>query len=486
MTARRTFTTAFVGILLIQAAWIAAMPAFRGPDEFDHVYRAEGVSHGAIVVRDGVPTARGGLTPVRRSVIDAASGVCASLPYTLVHNCEAYGPYDGEWGEVGSGANSYNPAYYVVAGNVGRFFDGVAVDYVIRAVTAIICALLLAWAAALWMRDGPSRWRTLAFAVALTPVLTYSTAIAAPNGVSYAAAVLLWTAGLTFLSGAREDAPRGCLAAVVTAAIVLCNTHTTGPMWTVVILLTWLLLKPAAVWQTLRDARNWPAVALIGLGGVASVLWTISSGANLPSSSGTVPGTPEIGQLASNEFLWLVQTIAAFPLRNELAPPAVYILWVIGFTMLLVHGLRSGGRAGLIVVWLIVATFAIQTGLTYVGFQTDGYAWQGRYGLPLTVALALIPAYLDSGRRQPFRPLYHCALFALPIATAISIWHVAHNERNFLQRPWTDYLQLGPTLAGLLAACGTLILIKALAGSHVPAVNVAEQPRVAEVTGSAR
>ena len=35
-----------VGALLTQAAWLLSVPAFRGVDEFDHVYRAAAVARG--------------------------------------------------------------------------------------------------------------------------------------------------------------------------------------------------------------------------------------------------------------------------------------------------------------------------------------------------------------------------------------------------------------------------------------------------------
>lgn len=491
MSGRRTFASFLIGIFLVQAAWIAAMPAFRGPDEFDHVFRAEGVSHGAFMPGDTIPSVRGNLTPVRRSVIDAASRVCASYRYTGYHDCHLYGSYHDGWGEVGTGAGRYNPAYYFVVGNVARFFEGVAVDYVIRAVTAGICAALLAWAATLWTLLGRSRWRTLAFAVALTPVFLFSTTMAAPNGVSYSAAALLWVAGLAFLSRPRDELPRGCLAAVVVGAVVLCNTHTTGPLWLLLIAVTWALLKPAALLQAFKDARNRLAIGLVGLGTAASVLWTVVSGANLPNASGQITSNPELGPLVSNETAWLLQTIAAFPLRNEFAPPAVYVLWLVGFGTLMAFGLRYRGRTRLVLVWMVIATIATQTILTYVGFKTDGYAWQGRYGLPFTVGLALIPGFTDTGRRRPYGPVYHCALAGLPLAAALSVWYVAHNERLFFQRPWTDYLVGGPTFAGLAAGVGTLLMIWSLAsGGRLPLDDElpedAPRPQHEEIGGGVR
>jgi hypothetical protein len=493
VSGRKVFAGVLFGVLILQTAWIAAMPAFRGPDEFDHVFRAEGVSHGAYLPGDSVSRfdARGTMTPVRRSVIEAASNVCASYRYTRYYNCHAYGQFDGEWGKIASGAGRYNPAYYFVVGNVAGLFEGVTVNYVIRALTAGMCALLLAWAASLWIGLGRSRWRTLAFLTALTPVMLFSTTIAAPNGVSYAAAVLLWVAGLVVLNGSSERRPGNAAVAATVGAVVMCNTHTTGPLWLLLIAIAWLVLKPDAMLRTLRDRRYWGMVALIGLGAAASLFWTISSGANLPDESGAITSSPEIGPLAVNEVAWLLQTIAAFPLRNEMAPPAVYILWLIGFVFLLVHVARSRGRSLAAVAWVVFAVIAAQTALTYVGFKTDGYAWQGRYGLPLTVGLALLPAFADS-RTRPYKPLYHCAVLGILVATGLSVWHVGHNEGAFFQRPWTDYVAGGPVLAGILATAGAALMAWSLAAGTPtttrprrtpPAPGSVDEPLAEQVVG---
>jgi hypothetical protein len=466
---RKVFAGFLVGVLILQAAWLAAMPAFRGPDEFDHVFRAEGVSHGAFMPVDSIShdEARGPMTPARRSVIDAASAVCSSYTYTNYYDCHVYGDDKGDWGRVGSGAGAYNPAYYVVVGNIARFFDGVTVDYVIRAATAAICALLLAWAATLWVGIGRSRWRILAFMTALTPVLLYSTTIAAPNGVSCAAAVLLWVAGLALLNGDPDRSVPGAAIAAVVAAVVMCNTHTTGPLWLLLIVIAWLLLKPRDMLRILRDRRYWGMIAAIVAGAVASSAWTIASGANLPNASVSITsGPPEIGTLARYELLWLLQTIAAFPLRNEVAPPVVYALWLIGFIALLVKVVRGRGTGLVAVVWIVIAAIATQTILTYVGYRTEGYAWQGRYGLPLTVGLALIPGFVDIGRRTLYEPLYHCAILGIILATGLSVWHVANHERNFVLRPWTDYVSGGPIAAGVVAILGVAVMTWSLSHDY--------------------
>lgn len=458
MSPRRTFAGFLIGLLAIQAAWIAAMPAFRGPDEFDHVYRADGVAHGAIMPGlEDHAVMRGQLTPVRASVIEAAEPVCDFYQYTLYYNCHPYrSASTGTWNAAGSGAGRYNPAYYIVVGNVARPFHGVGVDYAMRIATAVACAVLLAWAASLWLARGRSRWRTLGLLTALTPVLLYSTAIAAPNGVAYAAGVLLWVGGLVLIRSTGSPARSPLLAVVVGAALV-CNTHTTGPLWLLLIAIALIILEPARCLALLRHRRAWLAIAGVGIGGIASVAWTLISRANLSPPPDVLNADPAFGQLVLNNVVWLLQTIAAFPLRNESAPAAVYFLWLVPFAMLMALVVRLRGRVLAVTLWLSGCVILTATVLVWIAYRYEGYAWQGRYGLPLVVGLVLVPAAY-AGDRRPYGPLFDCAVGAMVIATGISVWHVADHERSFVLLPFTSHVTGGPILAGALAALGFAVL----------------------------
>ena len=129
-------------------------------------------------------------------MVAAASAVCDSFDYTGHDNCHPAEDLGGDTVTVASGASTYNPAYYAVVGLMARPFSGAATDFAMRVYTAVLAALLLAWAAVVtsgWARNG---WPLLALLVTATPVLIYSTTVASPNGVGYAAGCLLWAAGL--------------------------------------------------------------------------------------------------------------------------------------------------------------------------------------------------------------------------------------------------------------------------------------------------
>ena len=106
-----------LGALVMQAAWILALPPFRGADEFDHAYRAASVAHGEFIADAGPTTqSRGRLVEAPRDLIDAATPVCESYPYTNDELCTPGQSVGNGYSTVASGAGRYNPLFYGAIG----------------------------------------------------------------------------------------------------------------------------------------------------------------------------------------------------------------------------------------------------------------------------------------------------------------------------------------------------------------------------------
>ncbi len=438
------------------------MPAFRGGDEFDHVYKAEAVAHGQLL-DDGAPeNGRGGLLTVPEDVVVAASAICESYLYTRPDNCHPVERVGEGMVTVASGASTYNPTYYAVVGPLAQPFSGAATDFAIRAYTAIMAALLLAWAAVVTSGWARNTWPLLALLVTATPVLIYSTTVASPNGVGYAAACLLWAAGL----GLVEDPGRPKVVALTTAALTMMVTHSTGVMWLAVVVAVIALLQPVSRWRALfnRSPRALKSsIVVIGLGAVACVAWIMLAKTNALGPDEGKFGQLELGYLFNGPLVWSLQTIGAFPLRDDAAPPVVYVLWLLPFVTTLAAGMRRASRRVrgtallLLTVWV-----AVPISLTIVAYDSAGLAWQGRYSLPLAIGFpALAGLALSRGSRGP-RPI-HCVLAVTlcALAQTISVVGVA----------WTEGGKgLSPSFASNGPAAMALIGALALAGGLLPLV----------------
>ena len=102
-------------VLLMQTAWALVVPPFRGIDEHDHAYKAAAVARGDWSADHEEVAERSELLAVPGDLVDAATPVCESWPYTRPDNCRPQGPAGDGLVWVSSSAGRYNPvAYYFI------------------------------------------------------------------------------------------------------------------------------------------------------------------------------------------------------------------------------------------------------------------------------------------------------------------------------------------------------------------------------------
>lgn len=455
---RRVFATFLTGILLVQAAWILALPAFRGIDEFDHVFKAAAVARGEWTSSGQARHGRGGLVRIPGDIVSAASAVCRGYEYTRPDDCVPVRRFTGGNVEIASAASAYNPAYYLVVGTLARPFHGVEVDYVIRGVTALACALLLAWAATMVASWGRTPWPLVAFTLGLTPVLVYSTAIASPNGVAYSGAALLWTSMLSVVRR-RVGTVREAVGAGV-GAVALLTMHGTGPMLTFLVLVLVLALRPVRAWLRFVNEHRavWLGVAAIVLVvALASVAWI---GYAHPAAIGEPADAPlTLADDLAFQAVWLLEAIAVFPTVTEYPPAVVYALWglpLLGVLVLLLR--RARGRTLAVVLSTLALLVAIPAAFTAATYADTGLAWQGRYSLPLWLGVSGLAALLASSRRGTFTALVPVVYAMEAAAVAVSVVHVARQEaESGLTAPAASHVPGGLVLVGVLATVGVLL-----------------------------
>ncbi len=468
VNARNAFLLTFAALMLVQLAWILAVPAFLGNDEVDHDFKAEAVAHGQFLDTGAAAHGRGGLVRVPGDVVDAASAVCERHKYTGPDNCRAVERFDDGSVTVATAASRYQPAYYVIAGLTARPFHGFGSLYALRVTTAVISALLLAWAVLVTRRWAATAWPFVALGVAVTPVFLNSTSTGAPNGVGFAAACLLWSAAM----GLVERPGFAAWAALTTGASVMLVTHTSNGVWLASIALVLALRLPHHAWRELL--RLQVRGARLSMAAVASVVmlagaWILIARTNALDPE--VPGAHGVSaaRLAVLQFVWAFQTIGAFPSRAEMAPTPVYALWLVPFALLMVAALRYGARRQRVMLGvLLVLWVAIPMTLTVISYRHLGAAWQGRYGLPLAVGFPIVAgAVLDRYGPVLRRPLVMVTVAVLGLAHVWSIFAVARDQihKGFPSTP-AALLLGGPWTVGLLALAGVLILVRAIATSR--------------------
>lgn len=441
------------GVLMLQIGWMLAIPAFGGIDEFDHAYRAASVARGHVSPHlTPNETGLGDLIPVPSDLVKAAENRCSILPYTGHDNCHSAGQ-TGRDGEVlvASTSSRYNPVYPLLVGVPALPFDGATALYIMRAVTILLCDLLLL--ASYWIigRIAATPWPRIATLTAITPVLLYATSNAAPNGVQMSAGLLMWSAGLVLSRGERA---RSAIWAFAVATMVLITVHSTGPMWALAIV-AFLGLWPGtmsaakSLWETERRACM-QVIGLVGLVGAADVYWALSRSTNLNWGHHHYPPL-KVTTLVHACTLWVFQAIGAIPFRDQYVPTFVFAMSLVVFGFLLFFGLRlATWRQRSVILGIGVAFFAVPVVLTIASYHSLGVAWQGRYSLPFACGIVLLAGWVleDADPRSPIaRVLEFASPLAFCSAQAVAIIGVADDQHAL----WPSGHGLGSPPTWLLA-----------------------------------
>jgi hypothetical protein len=383
-----------VGVLLAQTAWLLSVPAFRGPDEFDHAYRAAAVAGGdwissGTAARDG----RGELVPVPRGMVTAAGPECRALSYTGEDNCAPAGTIPDGRVLVASSASRYEPLYYWTVGQVTKQLDGTAALQGMRVVSALLVTALLglaAWTVTRWARTP---WPFLGLVLALTPVLLYSSIVVAPNALEIAAAYAVWVPLLGLVGrGVDVRTERTLLWSSLPGALVLLTVRPLGVGWTglALVVLAWLC-HAGSVRQLVRRHRGtvatWTATAAATA--VAAVLWVLVQAPAQLEGNGNFSGA--VGGSLLNAPVWVLQTIAAAPGRHDPAPGIVYLVGVLVLGWWLIAGFRvAPARMRVAMVLIAAGSIVGPLVVTMLTYREAGVIWQGRYSMPLCMAVVFL------------------------------------------------------------------------------------------------
>lgn len=402
----RVLLSVLVGTFLVQCAWILLVPPFRGIDEHEHAYRAAAVARGDFSPHHRTsPQGWGEYLYVPRDIVEAARPACGALIYTTPDNCVP-GPARNGLVRIASQAASYNPAFYWVIGTAARPFHGVAALMAMRVATALISSLLIACAALVTASWARSVWPRLGLLAGLTPMLLYSTSVAAPNGPEMAAGALLWAA-LIGLARRSTRPVAWYFPWVVLSAVPLVTLRGLGPVWCLLIVCCALPLADRARIRTIVRTQGFmTSCLLVGAATVLAGVWTFTAktGQVTFSGPGELPSLPSV--LPGQWVLWVFQSVGAFPLRNEAAPMALYALALAGYATGAALAVRAASwRVRTSLALVVAAASAVGIAATVGTYhRMGGLMWQGRYMLPLTVgAFLLAGAALDSGRTDPAR-----------------------------------------------------------------------------------
>lgn len=391
----RAFASILFGVLLLQTAWAVAIPMFRGPDEIEHVKRASSIALGQFLPDSGEGPSPVETITVERDIVAAQREICDQLHSEFdpticvpVETRDADTQVTQTTADMRSAAARYNPAWYVMVAPASWFLEGAAAVKGMRVLGALACALVLSWSIWLYRRVGMHRGTDTGLMFCATPAVTFASALAAPNGLHLAGSLLLWVALLRLTPGPRRTW------AMCAGAAIMSLTHTLGIFWIVCAIVIVAVLRGRMYLRMiglgLLQTRG--AFALLVASQMFAVVWILVARTNDPTAGGDVlaestKSIPAFGHVV----VWALQVVGTMPFRFGLLWPVVYALWVFAFASFLwlsIRDARTRERSAMATV--VVLAVAIPATVTMLTYRDHGYAWQGRYELPLLFALPLI------------------------------------------------------------------------------------------------
>ena len=440
-------------------AWVGGTPPGMSVDEPAHYRKAVGFAHldirgepaGYVDVPANTPSMLAWLNRTSRAVTVPPDlqgchvfrlplgGRCPRLPPGVVDR--PLRP-DQEVTYVGT----YPPYVYAVPAVPMRVAEGLGGDTEVvaiigRAAIAVLCLALVVAAALLLRQSGRDLLGLIGLALALSPMVVFLMAELAASGPEVAASLCLLAAGLSLTRrshvGAADEPegggpPRLAWGALAISALVLTTSRSVGPVWLVLLAAIVVALRGLRVMMdVVRRHRRAAAVtaALAGVGAGATVLWRVIVEPKPPVHASVVleglwPGLRQVPDV-------LAHGVGSFGWFDVPMPWPLYAVWAVLVVGLIALAVAVGsGRerrvlAGLVVLEVVgvVVFYAAVIRPTSVDFKM-----QGRYVLPLLVALPLVAGEIVSVHRVRVASVLRgraSAVLAAAIAAAAAVHGLA-------------------------------------------------------------
>ncbi len=397
----RPWWISFVLLFLLGGLWSLASPVLSVPDEGAHVMKAAAVVRGQLLTEEVT-------TP-----LGPQSSVVVPEVFTRMYGSPCYafkpdvsvacaGPLEGKSEDaVGiTSSGRYPPLYYMAVGAPSLAFESARGVRLMRLVSVGLSAALLASAFASARQASRSHFVVVGLAVAITPMVLYLSGSVNPNGFEIAAAAGLWASLLALLLGPASPLWPRTITRAAAAALALALSRPLSPVWVVLIgLLVLAMADRERVLALLRNRLVRLAAVVSALSVLAGVVWVMVSGALnvlIPVTTGAEQSFSGIARRSlggtGNEVLHM---IGVFGWLDTMSALATYYAWFTCIGFLLLAGLASAGRRHKVVVWVLVILIVLLPRVIEASqVRTFGFAWQGRYTLPLAVGLPMVTALL--------------------------------------------------------------------------------------------
>lgn len=446
----------FAGLV---TCWAVANPIGSAPDEPAHYIKALAVGQGEWLgtrVTPGEQAVFGRAVQAalnqlplatqltRRVTIPAAlepdSAGCTAFnpaPATCAYHPGAPGAQWGHGSTAYTYLGTYQPFVYVLPGIAMHAATTPLRAFIIGRLTfGAIALLLIAAGSFLCFEIAPRRVMLVGLAVAITPMVVFTSATVSASSTEIAAGVAAFGAVLHLAYGGART--RLAWVSLAVGGATLAVSRTLGPLWVVIVLATGVsLLRWAPARELVRRSRRWafPAGAVVALACAVGLGWQVAIQPR-PSLSLHAVGLAFLhgfdGISAS-----LQQEIGVFGWLDTSQVGLSYIIWGAIVWSLVTLALVLGSRRERLTLGVLVAVNMLLTPVLYaVVAAPAGGGVQGRWLLPVAVAVPLLAGAVVA-RNARISDRATNALSVAVVATAAVVQFLAfyQNGRRYAVGP---------------------------------------------------
>lgn len=394
---------AFVIILVLAftslACWSFADPLVAGPDEQAHLIRAYALDHGQLGSATKPPSKVLENVVVPTSLYySAIYPICWQMKEQIPATCSAPWPTSSAPQTIAIYVDHYPPLYYLFVGTATYVSHETSGIYLMRLISSLMGAVMLALAAYAIARWSKRRSLYLGLYVALAPEAYFLSSSVNPSGFEIMTSICLWTLVAIFALEHRDDPPHGLVVLLAVVASIDVLIRGLSPLWVALAGLTLIVLaQPRTLIELLKRRRD----LQIAAGGVVgatllATLWIFTQGTlNILPVGAAVPKSDSmlaVIHIVSNYIQgWLREMVGILGWLDTELPGIVYQSWytiVIGVLVLAL--VRGTWRERAVVASLSALTVLIPVALVSRQAKILGVVWQGRDTLPLAVGAVIM------------------------------------------------------------------------------------------------
>ncbi len=405
VTPRRAFWASFALFFALFGLWALASPLTAAPDEPAHATKAAAVVRGQWVGDPvaGEPNGFGSVHVPKVIWESQAYPLCFYFHPEVDASCLVMPTEEPDRIVYAvTTASNYNPLYYSVTGLPSLLPVGIPMLYLMRLVSAAICAFALAWAVRSLAELRRVSWPVLGLVAALTPQTVFLASSISPAAPEICAAIGLWTGLLVVVR--RPDPARlpARMAGIAVLASVLVNLRGLSPLFLAIAVVTVVVSAPwHNTWVALRDRRSWPWLGLVGVASVLALVWSRTQG-TLPSGAVKFPEwgfRTAAKRSVLDTWPYLKNMVGQFGWMDTDLPIWLVVAWLAALVALLVAAVvRGSWRERLALVGLAGASLVLPIVIHASQAKYVGIVWQGRYFLPAVVGIPLLAGFVLRGR----------------------------------------------------------------------------------------